>query len=106
MKTQQTTPTVEAEADLSMADAVRSLGMHCKLKGKQVLVIACRQNWMGDVLSVSDTCLYLKNAIFAADTGSFESDKVDTWQPLPDGLAVISLSAVECLTVGKIPQTK
>lgn len=93
------------ETPYTMKEAVDIIADAAALNGRQILIVGARQSWIGDVLTVSDTCILLVNARIAQSTGDLSSDKVSICQQPPTGIIAVALSAIEAVVVGK-PEPK
>ncbi len=91
--------------NLSAKECVERIAEQARLAGRQLLMVGARQSWIGDLVSVSDTALLMKNARIAQSTGDLDKDDIPICQQPPGGYIVVFMAAIEAVFVGK-PEPK
>lgn len=92
---------VNETENYSLGETIRIVSDAAKLMGLQTLFVCVRQNWQGDVVSVSDTAVLLRNARIFQNTGPLDSTEVQIHQQPPQGIITLALDSIEAAFIGK-----
>jgi hypothetical protein len=80
---------------------VQSMAVAAKALGKGLLIIGARQNFIGELESVDDDCVVLKNACVAFQTGKLDEKKITNFQVPHTGRIIIRNERADAVMVGK-----
>lgn len=70
------------------------------LLGERVTLLCCRYIYTGKLVGVNDTCVLLEDCGIVYETGSFDSERWEDYQSLPNSIYV-QTAAIESFGIVK-----